>query len=418
MPLLNKTRARSTADNHPVGLAPAPVWTTARIALTAFFAVDGFLFAAWVVRIPDVRAQVHATHSALGLALLCLSAGAVVTMPLIGRLCVRYGSRPVTVASLAALSLAVPLPAHTGSVLGLGAVLLLFGAAYGAANVSMNSTAVDLVVQLRRPVMPSFHAGYSLGGLLGAAVGGLLADTLDTTWALTLSGALGLLVTVITGVALLRTSTPATTTSTATTPTATTARPVVATRSRQPARNARLLVLLLGLVALCDAYGEGALADWATLHLTDDVHASAGLAATGYAAYAFAMTAGRLGGTWLSVRAGQTRVMLFGGLTAAAGMLVAALSPAVPLVLAGFVLIGLGLANIFPLALAAAGAAGGPQGVATASTLGYAGMLIGPPVIGFLADATSLPLALTSVAAAAALAATLSLLVRPRPTAR
>ncbi|KQV16562.1 MULTISPECIES: MFS transporter [unclassified Kitasatospora] len=413
MPLLNKTRVRSAAHNHPVGPAPAPVWTTARIALTAFFAVDGFLFAAWVVRIPDIRAQVDASHSALGLALLCLSAGAVATMPLIGRLCVRYGSRPVTVASLAALSLAVLLPAHTGSVLTLGAALLLFGAAYGAANVSMNSAAVDLVVELRRPVMPSFHAGYSLGGLLGAAVGGLLAGTLSTAWALALSGALGLLVTVVAGTALLRTA--GTTAKPVTVATATaTAKPPV----RQPARNARLLVVLLGLVALCDAYGEGALADWATLHLTDDVQASASLAATGYAAFAFAMTAGRLGGTWLSVRAGQTRVMVIGGLTAAIGMLVAALSPAVPLVLAGFVLVGLGLANIFPLAIAAAGAAGGPQGVATASTLGYAGMLVGPPVIGFLADATTLPIALTTVAATATLAAALSLLVRPKPATR
>ncbi|MFJ9522797.1 MFS transporter [Kitasatospora sp. NPDC101801] len=410
MPLLNKIRVRSAAHNHPVGPAPSPVWTSARIALTAFFAVDGFLFAAWVVRIPDIRAQVAASHSALGLALLCLSAGAVATMPLIGRLCVRYGSRPVTVASLAVLSLAVLLPAHTGSVPALGAALLLFGAGYGAANVSMNSAAVDLVVELRRPVMPSFHAGYSLGGLLGAAVGGLLAGSVSTAWALALSGALGLLVTAVAGAALLRTTTVP----------VTAAKPAPAAAvptPRQPARNVRLLVLLLGLVALCDAYGEGALADWATLHLTDDVHASTGLAATGYAAFAFAMTAGRLGGTWLSVRAGQTRVMLFGGLTAATGMLVAALAPAVPLVLAGFVLVGLGLANIFPLAIAAAGAAGGPRGVATASTLGYAGMLVGPPVIGFLADATTLPVALTTVAAAAALAAALSLLVRPKPTA-
>lgn len=171
--------------------------------------------------------------------------------------------------------------------------------------------------------------------------------------------------------------------------------------------HARVLVLLLGLTALCCAYGEGAIADWTTLHLTDDVHASAGTAAAGYAAYAFAMTSGRVGGTWLSIRLGQTRVMVVGGLTAAAGMLLAALAPSAPLALTGFVLVGLGLANIFPLAIARAGAAGGPQGVALASTLGYGGMLIGPPVIGFLADAVGLPLALTTVALAAVLAALL-----------
>ncbi|WP_145787993.1 MFS transporter [Kitasatospora atroaurantiaca] len=404
MPLLNKTSARSEAHNHPIGGLKPRTWSAARIALTAFFAVDGFLFAAWVVRIPDVRAQVSASHSALGLALLCISAGAVATMAVIGRLCVRYGARPVTVASLALLSLAVPLPAHTHSVLSLGAVLLLFGAGYGAANVSMNSAAVDLVAELDRPVMPSFHAGYSLGGLLGAAIGGLLAGPLSAAWALALSGGLGLLVTALAGAVLLRSPAPSLPAAKART---------IRQRSTSSPRNARLLVVLLGLTALCTAYGEGALADWATLHLTDDVHASAGLAATGYAAYAFAMTAGRVSGTWLSIRLGQTRVMLAGGLTACTGMLIASLAPSVPVVLAGFVLVGIGLANIFPLAIARAGAAGGPQGVATASTLGYAGMLIGPPVIGFLADAASLPVALTTVAGASALAGLLAFAVRP-----
>ncbi|WP_435053395.1 MFS transporter [Kitasatospora phosalacinea] len=407
MPLLNKTEARSSLlsaapTNPPSGRSSS--WSAARLALTAFFTVDGFLFASWVVRIPDVRAQVSASHSALGLALLCISAGAVATMALIGRLCLRYGSRRVTIASVAVFALAAALPAHTHSVLALGAVLLLFGAGYGAANVAMNSAAVDLVAELRRPVMPSFHAGYSLGGLLGAAVGGLLAGRISAAWSLAAAAALGLAVTAVAGTALLRA--PAALPRPSTAATATTA------PAARPSRHARLLVVLLGLTALCTAYGEGALADWATLHLTDDVHASAATAAAGYASFAFAMTAGRLSGTWLSERLGQTRVMLLGGLTACAGMATAALAPSVPLALAGFVLVGLGLANVFPLAIAQAGAAAGPQGVATASTLGYAGMLIGPPVIGFLADALSLPAALLTVAASSALAGLLALTVR------
>ncbi|WP_104819729.1 MFS transporter [Kitasatospora sp. MMS16-BH015] len=403
MPLLNKTRARATTPPpHPDGPKP---WSPARLALTAFFAVDGFLFAAWVVRIPDIRAQVGASHSALGLALLCISAGAVAIMPLVGRLCVRYGSRQVTVASLIALSLALPLPAHAHTVTALGAGLLLFGAGYGAANVAMNSAAVELVAALRRPVMPSFHAGYSLGGLLGAAVGGALAGSLTTAWALALGGALGLLVSTLAGAVLLREQRP-------TPPVRTKA--TAASPAPTGPKKTHLLVLLLGLTALCSSYGEGALADWATLHLTDDVHASAGVAAGGYAAFALAMTTGRVSGTWLSVRLGQTRLMLAGGLTACAGMLTAALAPSVPVALLGLALVGLGLANTFPLAIARAGAVGGPQGVATASALGYAGMLIGPPVIGLLADATSLPAALTTVAAAAALSGLLATTARRR----
>ncbi|WSL80540.1 MFS transporter [Kitasatospora sp. NBC_01266] len=404
---MNKIRA---TVRHPSGTAEpsAPAgravsaWPAARLALTAFFAVDGFLFAAWVVRIPDVRAQVHASHAALGLALLCVSAGAVATMPLVGRLCLRHGSRRITVLSLALLSGAVVLPSHTHSVPALGAVLLLFGAGYGAANVAMNSTAVELVAELRRPVMPSFHAGYSLGGLLGAAVGGLLAGQLTASWALACSGALGVLVTAGAGVVLLRGGRVAGTVRET---------PTERAVAGQLPRAGRLLVLLVGLTALCSSYGEGSLADWATLHLTDDVHAGAALAAFGYAVYAFAMTAGRLAGTWLSIRLGPARLMVAGGLTAGAGMLVAALTPSVWLVLAGFVLVGLGLANLFPLAIARAGEVGGPRGVATASTLGYAGMLIGPPVIGFLADAASLPLALTTVSAAGLGAAALAAVV-------
>ncbi|MEV0192537.1 MFS transporter [Kitasatospora purpeofusca] len=379
-------------------------WGGARLALTAFFAVDGLLFAAWVVRIPDIRNQVSASHGALGLALLCVSAGAVATMPLVSRLCLRYGSRPITVASLVLLAVSVPLPAHTHSVPALGGVLLLFGAGYGGANVAMNSAAVEIVSELGRPVMPSFHAGYSLGGLLGAGAGGLLAGTLTAAQWLAVAGLLGLAVTALAGAALLR--------SPAARPVGTAAASPSSSSGRTAAGAGRVLVLLLGLTAFCTAYGEGAIADWTTVHLTDDVQAGAQAAAAGYVAYALAMTTGRIGGTWLSVRLGQNRVMLLGGSTAAAGMLLAALAPLVPLALAGFVLVGLGLANLFPLAIARAGAAGGPRGVALASTLGYGGMLIGPPVIGFLADATSLPLALTTVAVAAAVAALLPLAVR------
>ncbi|WP_035792595.1 MFS transporter [Kitasatospora mediocidica] len=408
MPLLNKTARPTRPATLPHSPAPS-AWSAARIALTAIFAVDGFLFAAWVVRIPDVRAQVHASHSSLGLALLCLSAGAVAAMPLIGRLCVRFGSRRVTVVALALFSAAAVLPPHTHSVLTLGAALVLFGAGYGSANVAMNSAAVELVAELRRPVMPSFHAGYSLGGLIGASLGGLLATSLTASWALALSGLLGAAVTAVAGAVLLREPRGTVATAPAAAPMAAASGPLVP---------ARYLVLLLGLTALFSSYGEGALADWATLHLTDDVHASAGLAAIGYAAYAFAMTTGRLGGTWLAMRFGPARLMVAGGLTAGAGMLLAALAPSVALVLAGFVLVGLGLANLFPLAIARAGQEGGPHGVATASMLGYGGMLIGPPVIGFLADAASLPIALTTVAAAGAGAAVLAALAhRPRPAA-
>ncbi len=546
---------------------PGNSLTRLRIVLTVFFALDGFVFAGWVVRIPAIKEQTDATAGTLGLALLGVSAGAVVTMTLTGRLCRRYGSHPVTVVCAVLLSLGVMLPPLTHSALALGLVLLVFGSAYGGINVAFNSAAVDLVAALRRPIMPTFHAAFSLGGMLGAGLGALVAGALSPTVHLVGLGVVALAVTAVAGPALLRQApapasgsstvitvkptsagrptqagvadapgdsrTPAgppapakrprptaeptapttlsqpsgeaaasttlsppqppsptpspqdadtpttepqpapapaapampprpspdpaapvtppqhTPTPTAPvtppqptptplqpTPTPTTSvtlpRPspapaATATRRRsspapvgtatlsQPspepaaAPRTRRLVLVFGLIALCTAYGEGALADWGALHLRQDLGTSAGAAAIGYSCFALAMTIGRLTGTTLLERLGRTRTVVAGGSVAAAGMLLGALAPALWAALLGYLIAGLGLANLFPVAVERAGALAGPSGVATASTLGYGGMLLGPPTIGFLAEWLSLSLALTSVAALAGLAALIGL---------
>nr|WP_312866167.1 MFS transporter [Streptomyces boluensis] len=370
-----------------------------RLALTAFFALDGFIFAGWVVRIPAIKEQTGASASDLGLALLGVSAGAVVTMTLTGRLCRRYGSHVVTVACGVLMPLSVALPPLARTPLTLGAVLLVFGAAYGGINVAMNSAAVDLVRALRRPVMPSFHAAFSLGGMIGAGLGGLVAAHLSPTRHLLGLTVLGLLITAAAAPTLLRHEAPA--------PERPKAAPAV-----RPGGRTRWIVTVFGLIALCTAYGEGALADWGALHLKEDLGAHAGTAAAGYSVFALAMTVGRLTGTTLLERLGQTRTLVAGGTTAALGMLLGALAPSVWLALLGFTVTGLGLANIFPVAIERAGALAGPGGVAAASTLGYGGMLLGPPAIGFMADWFSLPVALTSVAALAALSAAIGYAVR------
>ncbi|MEU6270897.1 MFS transporter [Streptomyces populi] len=377
--------------------------TRLRIAITAFFALDGFVFAGWVVRIPAVKHQTGASAGALGLALLGVSAGAVITMMLTGRLCRRFGSHPVSVACAALLSLSVVLPPLTHSVTVLGLVLLLFGAAYGGANVAMNSAAVDLVAALRRPVMPGFHAAYSLGGMLGAGLGGLVAGHLSPSRHLSAIAVVGLLVTGVAGRALLREAAPVPPER---------ARDEASAERRPADAHARGLVLVFGLIALCTAYGEGALADWGALHLEQDLDTRPGAAALGYSCFALAMTIGRLSGTALLERLGRTRTLVLGGTTASLGMLLGSLAPSLWAALLGFAVTGLGLANIFPVALDRAGALAGASGVAVASTLGYGGLLLGPPAIGFMADAYSLPTALTSVAALAAAAALIGFATR------
>ncbi|SEE87850.1 Predicted arabinose efflux permease, MFS family [Streptomyces sp. 3213] len=376
--------------------------TRLRAVLTAFFALDGFIFAGWVVRIPAIKEQTGASAGTLGLALLGVSAGAVVTMMLTGRLCHRYGNHQVTVVCAVLLSLSVSLPPLTHSALTLGLVLLVFGAAYGGINVAFNSAAVELVRAMRRPIMPSFHAAFSLGGMVGAGLGGLVAGSLTPTQHLFGLTVLGLVVTVLIGRPLLRLQPPAPHEDS----------PKEEAAPRRLNTRTRGLVVTFGLIALCTAFGEGALADWSALHLQQDLDATAGAAAIGYSCFALAMTAGRLSGTRLLERLGRTRTLVAGGTTAAVGMLLGALAPTLWAAVLGFVITGLGLANLFPVAVERAGTLAGPDGVAIASTLGYGGMLLGPPAIGFMADWYSLPAALTSVAVLAATAALIGFLTR------
>ncbi|MEV0848481.1 MFS transporter [Streptomyces sp. NPDC049954] len=416
-----------TSDGSPASLRRL------RVAITVFFALDGFVFAGWVVRIPAIKEQTDASASALGLALLGVSTGAVVTMALIGRACRHYGNHPVTVACAVLLSLAIALPPLTHSAWALGGVLLIFGVGYGGINVAMNSAAVDLVNVLHRPIMPSFHAAFSLGGMLGAGLGGLVASHLSPTRHLLLLTVIGLLVTAAAGPVLLGHRAPGTPEPLRRTP----ARPVRTgpaadeapaagtsatasaasadgetgagrhdTPAAAPARgNLGGLLAILGLTALCSSYGEGAMADWGALHLHEDLDASAGTASAGYSLFALAMMVGRLSGTRLLERVGATATVVGGSVLAAAGMLLGALAPSLWPALVGFTLMGLGVANVFPVTIGRAGILGGPGGVATASTLGYGGMLLGPPAIGFMADWFSLPTALLSVALLAAVAA-------------
>jgi MFS family permease len=379
-----------------------------RAALCAVFAAHGFIFASWAVRVPAIKEQTGASSAVLGLALLGLSAGAVATMLIAGSLCRRFASRRVAVISCALLSVTLVLPALARSATALGLALLVFGAAYGCLNVAMNSIAVELVAALRRPVMPGFHAAWSFGGLAGAGLGGLLAPHLSPVRHFMLVGLAGLLVTAVAGRTLLsavpeRAARPAPVGSSG----------VQASADRKiPAWHRALgtgrAVGVFGLIALCAAYDEGAIGDWGALHLRQDLGAGAGLAAAGYAAFALAEATGRLSGTSLLERLGRTRVLVAGGLTACAGMLLASLAPDIWLALAGFAATGLGLANLFPAAIARAGVAAGSDGVALTSMLGYSGFLLGPPAIGFLASEFSLRAGLTTLSFLALAAAAIA----------
>jgi MFS family permease len=430
--LLNKIAASPAVGQHAT--------SRVRAAVTAFFAFDGFIFATWAVRIPAVKAATGASPAELGVALLGVSGGAIATMALSGLLCRQFGAVRVLICGSAWLSLAVLLPALARSALGLGLGLVVFGIGYGCVNVASNTVAVDVVAVLRRPVMPSFHGAWSLGGLAGAALGGLLAPHLTPLPHFAIAAALGLAVTVVAGRVLVTTRLPApegaATLAGAATPEGRPKRDVPidvraeigpqtleaavvgpdtapqaaaqptaprAAANASPRSHPWRVVLLLGVLAACSTYGEGSVTDWGALRL-HGLGAGVGLAAAGYAAFALAEACGRLAGTWLLARFGQRTVLVAGGIATCAGMLAAALAPSIPVVVAGFALAGLGVANAFPAAMTRVGLLAGPHGVAIASTLGYGGFLLGPPTIGFLAGTIGLGPSLATVSLLAVVA--------------
>ncbi|MCW2581501.1 MAG: conserved rane protein of unknown function [Klenkia sp.] len=380
------------------GRAPLPSLGRLRTAVCALFALDGFVFGSWAARVPGVSAQVGADHSTLGLALLCLSLGALAVMALTGALAARLGAG--LVASLAAVALCVGavLPGLATSVPQLCAALLAFGAVTGMVNVAANSVGVQVEGRARRPLLSGMHAAFSFGGLGGALAGGLAAAHLDVLPHFVVVAGLGLLVTAwVVPVLVGADGDPAV------------AREPVVRRAASSAARPTAALVVLGAIAGATAYGEGALTDWGALHLREDLGASSLLGAAGYAGFALTMACGRLAGGQLVTRFGERRLLVGGSLLAAVGALLVVVPSSVPVALAGFGLVGLGLANVFPLAIARAGALGGASGIALATTVGYTGLLGGPPAIGFLASTAGLPVALSTVALLAVVAAVLTM---------
>jgi len=395
-------RVRSTVS----GRVATPSTSRLRAAVTALFVLDGAVFGSWAARVPDVATGVGAGHSTLGLALLCLSLGALVSMRVTGAWCARFGAGPVGAVAAVAVSAAVLPPGLVSSVPALCAALFVFGAATGMVNVAANAVGVQVEARVGRPILSGLHAGFSLGGLGGALVGGAVSALLGVGSHLALVAAAGLFVSASVVPVLLGAGRGAAET---------------APRSAAAARRPTAVLVVLGAIAGCTAFGEGALTDWGALLLREHLGAPAGVAAAGYAGFSVAMAGGRLAGGRLLQAMGERRLLVGGAALAAVGAFAAVTTSSLGVALTGFVLVGLGLANVFPLAIGRAGLLGGASGIALATTVGYTGLLGGPPVIGLLADSAGLPVAVGSVAVMALVAAVLVLTVSgervrlPRP---
>jgi len=368
-------------------------------AVFIVFVLNGVVFGSWAARVPALAAQVGATPAGLGLSLFGVSVGLIVAAPIAGRLCAAFGSRAVMVLGAAAGFVVLPVLGLTTSPLQLGLVLFALGLTVGTLDVSMNIAAVTVTRLLDRPLMPVFHAGFSVGGLVGS-LGAAFAAAVQ--WSplrqFSILAALG-----VVAVALVVTSLPA----------------EAGERSRTrsgdvvvagPSPVRRPLLWLLALIALFSAVAEGASADWSALFLVQDRGVSDSLAAAGYSVFSIAMAVTRLSGERVERRWGPYRMLVFGASLAAAGLLAAVTIHVPAVAYVGFAFAGVGLAYSFPVTMSLAGAAGrradgtgGEREIGFVTTIAYAGFLGGPPLLGQLAQWSGLGFALGTAAVIAAL---------------
>ena len=364
------------------------------------FLMSGFAMASWAPMVPYAKVRLHLDDADLGLVLLAFGGGSMLSMPAIGWLAGRYGHRRVIGAAGLMMCLALPALALVSTLPLLAVGLLYFGAMLGAVDVAMNAHAVDVERLQGRAVMSGFHGLFSVGGLVGAAgMSAMLASGLPLlACALLVSLAIVVIVFSQQG-SLLR-------------------RPIAANGAATPAFAFRLprgLLLLVGMLCFVIFLAEGSMLDWSALLLRDFRGTGAASAGIGYACFSVAMAIGRLTGDRLVARLGPVWTVRAGAALAATGFLTAALLPWKFTALLGFVLVGLGAANVVPVMFSAAGRLPGSApavSIAAVTTLGYAGLLLGPALIGFVAHATSLPSALAGVAALLLLVAASARVVR------
>jgi MFS family permease len=384
-----------------------PTIVRARQATAAIFFFNGVGVASWAVRIPAIKDALHLSDGTLGVVLLAIALGSLVSMPFVGRLCERFGSGRVTTALSLLYALALTLPTLAGSVFTLVPALFVLGATNGGLDVAMNTQATSTEHGYRRPILSSFHALWSVGSLIGAAAGGLFAR-LGAIPEVHL-GAIALLCLVAFFIAsrfLLPHDLHDEESS-------------EAANSATPAAGLNLTpgLLAVGGIAFAALLGEGAIGDWSAVYLSKSLAADAGLAAAGFTAFQFSMAALRFAGDELRARLGDGRVVLLSGLVAMTGLGFGLIVNQLWALLIGFALVGAGFAVIFPAALGLVSKletrSRGPA-IAWVSTVGYAGFLVGPPLIGLLSEATSLRVGLATVAVAGAAIAALSSLVRAR----
>ena len=370
-------------------------------AVSAMFVLNGALLGIWASRIPTIRENQSLDKGQFGILLLVMAVGALASFPLAGRFADRFGAARMTRLIAAVYGLSLVLIALTPvSVVMLGATMFLFGAAHGSMDVSMNAWATEVEKRAPRPIMSSFHAMFSLGTGLGALSGYVagsmgLGTTLHFFLAAVVFSALCLPFGAIPWASERAEANPD------------------APLFTLP----RGMLILVGLVAFCTTVGEGGMVDWSATFLIEATQVDEARAALGYTAFSVMMVVTRLLGDRIIARLGPVLMTRISGVIAAMGALIAVAAGSYWLGLLGFALMGIGYATIVPMAFTRAASqkdVSAGTAIASVATLGYGGILLGPPILGGLAELTSMRLAFLLLVVLALVMAALGGALRPQ----
>ena len=351
-----------------------------RLAVSGLFLLNGTFAGAWAPKIPEFAGRLSLSESGLGLMIMCFGIGSLVLMPIAGILIAHYGTTRI-VKGAAVLFLSTMLLLSVTTTVPLGALaVFLFGGLMGAMDVAMNGNAVEVERSMRRAIMSSCHAFWSLGAFLGAATGGVLIQMIGVMGHAVLLTVLGVVM-----LAFLW--------------------PFVLHDAPHPSEERAKVRLpmtplpwLIGLTALFSMVPEGAILDWGALYMRDELGASLAVSGLAFGAFSLAMAAMRFAGDHVRDRFGAVKTLRFCTVMAMIGMVISGVAPNTAVAVLGFAICGIGISNMVPIAFSAAGNLPGfAQGVAlsVATVMGYSGALFAPSVIGFIAEHTGFSIIFT-----------------------
>jgi MFS family permease len=362
-----------------------------RVSTSGFFLAAGLGIGSWAANLPSLSSALNLSEGELGLVLLCFALGAILTMTSSGRMIGRWGAPKICLVGASVFGCTLAAVPHASGALSLAVIVGLSGAFFGALDVAMNTDASAIEHTLQKPLMSSFHAVFSIGNFIGAAaVGLLLREGADLRVCMAAAG--GLVLATSIGSALLS------------------KRAGQSTVSIDPAESLngsasgfqqrKLQIYLLGFLAFLAFFAEGSLADWSSIYLVRVIGTSESTGAFGFAVFAIMMAIGRSIGDLLIKRFGTAGILASSAVLAGASVWSALIASNEYIIIACLGLAGLGAANVIPAIFSATGRLGGAErgtALSRVATMGYSGLLAGPPFIGFLAEMSSLTVSLTFV---------------------